>query len=258
MDTVTNEVRREDFRLSTEQQAEIGDILLSAQAVSRQVIAQAQERADKILQSANERADTLVHEAEEKAAEILRAAEARAQEIAPVEDEPDEVQTPALSEEMQEYVVRCVGDCFAKLRQQQLDTVDYLNEQWRGFLSGLSLLVLAPLSRADDRRSLNFRLCLLSAGAVAFYMLLILGVKHIPRAMSGASTISWIMGRYYYPLILPFLFLLGDSAGNAARRRRSGPCGAASRWVGKALPLLLLLGACASEIDLVTRGMMQW
>ena len=139
MDTVTNEVRREDFRLSTEQQAEIGDILLSAQAVSRQVIAQAQERADKILQSANERADTLVHEAEEKAAEILRAAEARAQEIAPVEDEPDEVQTPALSEEMQEYVVRCVGDCFAKLRQQQLDTVDYLNEQWRGFLSGLSL-----------------------------------------------------------------------------------------------------------------------
>ena len=44
-----------------------------------------------------------------------------------------------LSEEMQEYVVRCVGECFARLRQQQLDTAEYLNEQWRGFLSGLSL-----------------------------------------------------------------------------------------------------------------------
>ena len=35
--------------------------------------------------------------------------------------------------------MRCVGDCFARLRQQQLDTADYINEQWRSFLSGLSL-----------------------------------------------------------------------------------------------------------------------
>lgn len=167
MDAQTNGPQIEKFRLSAEQQAEIGDILLSARAVSRQMIAQAQQQADEILQNANERADTLVREAEEradailreagekveetaraaaeKAAETIRAAEETAAEIrreAGVgEEEPSsaEKEAPAISEEMEEYVVRCVGDCFAKLRQQQLDTAEYINEQWRSFLSGLSL-----------------------------------------------------------------------------------------------------------------------
>lgn len=171
MDAETNGPQREEFRLSAEQQAEIGDILLSARAVSRQMITQAQQQADEILQSANDRADTLVHEAEEKAdtilseaaekaaetirtaeeqaAEIRRQAEERAAEIAPAavetaDEETDEAHSEetaasVMNEEMQEYVVRCVGDCFARLRQQQLDTVDYINEQWRSFLSGLSL-----------------------------------------------------------------------------------------------------------------------
>ena len=139
MDAETKELRKDEFRLSTEQQAEIGDILLSARAVSRQMINDAQTKADAILQSANAEAERLVREAEEKAAETLRAAEARALEIAPAEEPAETPAASALSEEMQDYVVRCVGDCFAKLRQQQLDTVDYLNEQWQGFLSGLSL-----------------------------------------------------------------------------------------------------------------------
>ena len=150
MDAETKELRKDEFRLSTEQQAEIGDILLSARAVSRQMINDAQAKADAILQSANAEAERLVREAEEKAAETLRladeqaaetlrAAEARALEIAPAEEPAEAPAASALSEEMQDYVVRCVGDCFAKLRQQQLDTVDYLNEQWQGFLSGLSL-----------------------------------------------------------------------------------------------------------------------
>ena len=41
--------------------------------------------------------------------------------------------------EMQDYVVQYVGDCFAKLRQQQLDSVTLINEQWQGFLSGFML-----------------------------------------------------------------------------------------------------------------------
>ena len=182
MDAETKELRKEEFRLSAEQQAEIGDILLSARAVSRQMVAQAKEQADELLQEAKERAEQLLHEAEEKAdvilrqasdqaaettrtaneqaeetvhaaeeqaAALLQEARARACEIAPSAEQADsetrqgqtdeEPAAPAINEEMQEYVVRCVGDCFARLRQQQLDTVDYINEQWRSFLSDLSL-----------------------------------------------------------------------------------------------------------------------
>jgi cell division septum initiation protein DivIVA len=176
MDTVTNGPQKEEFRLSAEQQAEIGDILLSARAVSRQMIAQARQQAEELLQNANERADALVREAEEKAdailtdageqalkttqtaeaqaAETIRAAEEKAAELlretgvreaessSAEEELPEDKKdptAPAISEEMQEYVVRCVGDCFARLRQQQLDTADYINEQWRSFLSDLSL-----------------------------------------------------------------------------------------------------------------------
>lgn len=199
MDAETSGLRKEEFRLSAEQQAEIGDILLSARAVSRQMVAQAKEQADEILQGANEQAGRLVQEAEEKAdgilraageqalettraaeeqaAEIVRTAQARAAEIlqdagapetipAP-EEQPDTeaadtgeepASAPAMSEEMQDYVVRCVGDCFARLRQQQLDTAEYISEQWRGFLSGLSLPELptpgtAPAESADSEVS---------------------------------------------------------------------------------------------------------
>ena len=155
MDAQANEIKKEEFRLSSEQQAEIGDILLSARAVSRQMIAQAQEQADKLLQDARDEAERLVREAEEKADATLRAAEEQAAEtirlaeeraaeavpaVEPIPDaEPVEAEPPALSEDMQEYVVRCVGDCFARLRQQQQETTDFINEQWRAFLSGLSL-----------------------------------------------------------------------------------------------------------------------
>lgn len=148
MDAETKELQRENLRLSTEQQAEIGDILLSARAVSRQMIAQAQTQAEEILKDAQERADAIVKAAEEQAgemlqsageqaAETLRLAEERARELAPAEEKTDT--PPALSEEMQDYVVRFVGDCFGRLRQQQLETADFLSEQWRAFLSGLSL-----------------------------------------------------------------------------------------------------------------------
>ena len=153
MNAETNESQHEQFRLSTEQQAEIGDILLSARAVSRQMILQAQEQADGILQKATEEAGRLVREAEEQAeqitrqaeeqaAEKLREAETNTPELPPTGEEEAgkaENAAPGLSEEMQEYVVRCVGDCFARLRQQQLETAEFINEQWRAFLSGLSL-----------------------------------------------------------------------------------------------------------------------
>ena len=66
-------------------------------------------------------------------------AEAAAKTETDVQPEEAVRESAALPEEMQEYVVRCVGDCFARLRQQQQETTDFINEQWRCFLSGLSL-----------------------------------------------------------------------------------------------------------------------
>ena len=178
MNAEINEKREESVRLSTEQEAEIGDILLSARAVSRQMILQAQEQIDDMmrkaeeqaaekLREAEEQAARITREAEEQAAEKLREAEKRAAKIlqgaieakngeaagneegteadaaaeAETAGQPEEAvqESAALPEEMQEYVVRCVGDCFARLRQQQQETADFINEQWRCFLSGLSL-----------------------------------------------------------------------------------------------------------------------
>ena len=178
MNAEINEKREKSVRLSTEQEAEIGDILLSARAVSRQMILQAQEQIDDMmrkaeeqaaekLREAEEQAARITREAEEQAAEKLREAEKRAAKIlqgaieakngeaagneegteadaaaeAETAGQPEEAvqESAALPEEMQEYVVRCVGDCFARLRQQQQETADFINEQWRCFLSGLSL-----------------------------------------------------------------------------------------------------------------------
>ena len=54
---------REKFRLSAQEQEEIGDILMSARAVSHQMIAQAQEKIDAMLLKAQERAAQIEDEA---------------------------------------------------------------------------------------------------------------------------------------------------------------------------------------------------
>ena len=77
----------------------------------------------------------MIEDAEDKAAAILRAAEEKAAALLEEASQPRDV----MSAEMQEYVVKCVGECFSRLRQQQLETVDFINDQWRGFLSGLTL-----------------------------------------------------------------------------------------------------------------------
>ena len=121
--------------LNTQQQAEVGDVLLSARTVSRQMVTQAREQSDEILKTARDRAEQIIEDAEDKAAAILRAAEEKAAALLEEASQPRDV----MSAEMQEYVVKCVGECFSRLRQQQLETVDFINDQWRGFLSGLTL-----------------------------------------------------------------------------------------------------------------------
>ena len=128
-------LRPEAQPLNTRQQAEVGDVLLSARAVSRQMVTQAREQSDEILKTARDRAEQIVQEAEDKAAAILLEAEEKAAAMMEEAAQPRDVMSP----EMQEYVVKCVGECFSRLRQQQLETVDFINDQWRSFLSGLTL-----------------------------------------------------------------------------------------------------------------------
>ena len=115
-----NEEKRllEELPMNAEQKAEVGDILLSARTVSRQMVSQAREQSDEILQTARDRAEQIVQDAEEKAAAIVRDAEERAAVMLAEAGEARNV----MSAQMQDYVVQCVGDCFSRLRQQQLET----------------------------------------------------------------------------------------------------------------------------------------
>ena len=133
----SNGVLREEVRMSREQQAEIGDIFLSARTVSRQMVMQAREQSDQILQTARDRAEQIVAEAEEKAARILREAEEKAAAVSPNT-------ASGMTPEMQDYVVRAVGECFEKLRQRQQETADFINDEWRSFLSGLAITDALP------------------------------------------------------------------------------------------------------------------
>ena len=133
--------------------SEIGDVLLSVRAVSRKMIARAQSRADEIVKAAEDRADQIVREAEKKAAEILRRAEEERDALPPLGAETHAARAKAPEEEMsaigpeaeadriraeaQEYAVRCVEECFSRLRRQQQDNMDFINEQWQSFLCGL-------------------------------------------------------------------------------------------------------------------------
>ena len=197
------------YRLSTKQQTEIGDILLSARSVSRQLISQAKQQSEEMLQNTKQQAAqiiaeaqtraaslvdeaekkvaVLVSEAEKKAEAVIREAEGRAEAIVceaeektgPIMSEakekassiirdaeehaaiilheaernagtaaaPEQIQLP---EDMQDYVVRCVGDCFAKLRQQQLSSIDLINKQWQAFLCNLTPEEIPPAAPAQS------------------------------------------------------------------------------------------------------------
>lgn len=208
------------YRLSTKQQAEIGDILLSARSVSRQLVNQAKQQSEEMLQNtkqqaaqiiaeaqtraasvvdeaekkaavlvneAEKKAVVLVSEAEKKAEAVIREAEGKAEAIVCEAEEktgpimskageraasiihdaeehaaiilqeaernagtttaPEQIQLP---EDMQDYVVRCVGDCFTKLRQQQLSSIDLINKQWQAFLCNLTPEEIPPAAPAQS------------------------------------------------------------------------------------------------------------
>ncbi len=85
------------------QKSEIGDTLMSAQAIAKQIV---------------ERANA-------QAADIVRAAEKRRAEL------------EAVSSRQQEYAAKCVEECFSKVKRQHMECIETLNTEWQNFLCGL-------------------------------------------------------------------------------------------------------------------------
>ena len=155
-------------RIVEEAEAEASLIHSGADKRADKIISEAEQYAAEIKSDAEAKANRILHGAmEEKGltelpefSEVLPGAE-RAQDSEDAAAEPEaaaEAEAPAaqesasaaMSDEMQEYVVRCVGDCFAKLRQRQEESNEFLNEQWRNFLSGLALPDLPNPSRKKE------------------------------------------------------------------------------------------------------------
>lgn len=90
---------------------EIGDAILSAKSIARQLIAEAQEEADKLLADAREKAARLVAEAEESSRVLREESEAREQKT-----------------------VRTAEEYYLQLRGQCLETVKLLDGEWQRFL----------------------------------------------------------------------------------------------------------------------------
>lgn len=98
-----NAALREQLKGLNDKKSEIGDTLMSAQAMARQIV----ERAN------------------EQAARIIEAAEARREELAET------------AFQQQEYAAKCVEECFAKVKRQHMECIETLNTDWQAFLCGL-------------------------------------------------------------------------------------------------------------------------
>lgn len=98
-----NNLLREQLQQLNSQKSEIGDTLMSAQSLAKQIIDQANA----------------------KAAEIIKNAE----------KERDALRTEGSAQ--QEYAVRYVEQCFAELKQEHERSIEALNDRWQKFLCGL-------------------------------------------------------------------------------------------------------------------------
>lgn len=114
--TAENERLREQTAEYSGRRDEIGDTLLSAKTIARQ-----------ILQEAQAKADELVTEAESRAREITAAAEERAKTLR--------------EEELagQRATVQRMEACYSRVREQLLNCVDDLNTDWQEYLCQLDI-----------------------------------------------------------------------------------------------------------------------
>lgn len=109
------------------QKAQIGDTLMSAQSIARQMIDDARAQAEETARLAQAQAEETVKAAEKKAELILSGAKSKKEA------------SDAQVSEVQEYALKCVESCVDRLRQQHMDAIELINAQWQDFLSGLIL-----------------------------------------------------------------------------------------------------------------------
>jgi len=109
------------------QKNQISDTLMSARDIARHIIEDAKAQAEETAKLADTQAAETVRAAEKKAELILAGARSRKEA------------SDADVSEVQEYALRCVEACVDKLRQQQKDSLEFLNAQWQDFLGGLIL-----------------------------------------------------------------------------------------------------------------------
>ena len=114
------ELNEENYRLRQElagmqdRRVELGDALLSAQSIYREIVEKAKARADELIAAAEQRAAAIERDARERSEEIL-----------------------ADSNRQQEYAVQRVEGAFNRMKQLHMASIDALNAEWQDFLCGL-------------------------------------------------------------------------------------------------------------------------
>ncbi len=109
------------------QKDQISDTLMSARDIARHIIDDARIQAEETARLAQTQAEDTVSAAEKKAELIIAGAKSRKEA------------SDADVSEVQEYALKCVEACVDKLRQQQKESMEFLNARWQEFLGGLIL-----------------------------------------------------------------------------------------------------------------------
>lgn len=114
-----NRLLKARLELFDNKKFEIGDAVLSAQAIYREIVDKARSRAD----------------------EIVAAAEAQSEEL----------HRHAMSQ--QEYAVKKVEACYARVKEHHLACIEAVNQEWQEFLCGLFPEEAPPSPPAAKRGS---------------------------------------------------------------------------------------------------------
>lgn len=98
-----NEELRRQLELLNGKKAEIGEAVLSAQTIYREIVSKANARADEIIAEAEQSKKKIIEE----------------------------------SERQQEYAVARVESCYARMKEQHMACIEAINAEWQDFLCGL-------------------------------------------------------------------------------------------------------------------------
>lgn len=118
--TQAEALQEENLRMRAElealngKKAEIGDAVLSAQAIYRNVVEKAKAKADEILADAKRQREELLESTRQQREELLEN-----------------------TRRQQDYAVQRVEDCYSRMKEQHMACIEALNAEWQEFLCGL-------------------------------------------------------------------------------------------------------------------------